>query len=57
MGYHFTAGIEYSLGGTTAIALGLTFDSNFIDITEDTGDQPPDKILHKMLGFRLGITF
>lgn len=57
MGYHVTAGIEYSLGGTTAIALGLTFDSNFIDITEDTGDQPIDKILHKMLGFRLGINF
>jgi hypothetical protein len=57
MGYHVTAGIEYSLGGTTAIALGLTFDSNFIDITEDTGDQPIDKILHKMPGFRLGINF
>lgn len=57
MGYHVTAGIEYSLGGTTAIALGLTFDSNFIDITEDTVDQPLDKILHKMLGIRLGINF
>jgi hypothetical protein len=57
MGYHVTAGIEYSLGGTTALALGLTFDSNFIDITEDVDDQPIDKILHKMLGIRLGINF
>jgi len=57
LGYHVTAGIEYSLGGTTAMVLGLTFDSNFIDITQDTGDQPLDKILHKMLGFRLGVNF
>jgi hypothetical protein len=57
MGYHVTAGIEYSLGGTTAIELGITFDSNFIDITEDTDGQPIDKILHKMLGIRLGINF
>ena len=57
IGYHVTAGIEYSLGGSTAIVLGLNFDSNFIDITEDKNDQPLDKILHKMLGFRLGINF
>lgn len=53
MGYHITGGLEYSLGGTTAVVLGLNFDSNFIDIT----DQPLDKILHKMLGFRLGLNF
>ncbi|HUX96736.1 MAG TPA: porin family protein [Bacteroidales bacterium] len=57
LGYHVTAGIEYSLGGTTALVLGLNFDSNFVDITQDKGDQPLDKILHKMLGFRLGINF
>jgi hypothetical protein len=57
LGYHVTAGIEYSLGGTTAMVLGLTFDSNFIDITQDRDDQPTDKILHKMLGFRLGVNF
>jgi hypothetical protein len=57
MGYHVTAGMEYSLGGTTALVLGLNFDSNFIDITQDNGNQPIDKILHKMLGLRLGINF
>jgi hypothetical protein len=57
MGYHVTAGIEYSLGGTTALVLGLNFDSNFIDITKENGSQPIDKILHKMLGFRFGINF
>jgi hypothetical protein len=57
LGYHVTAGIEYSLGGTTALVLGLGFDSNFVDITKENGDQPVDKILHKMLSFRLGINF
>jgi len=57
LGYHITGGIEYSLGGTTAIVLGLSFDSNFIDITKDNGSQPVDKILHKMLGLRLGVNF
>lgn len=57
LGYHVTAGIEYSLGGTTALVLGMGFDSNFVDITKENGDQPVDKILHKMLSFRLGINF
>ena len=57
IGYHITAGIEYSLGGTTALVFGLSFDSNFIDITKENGTQPIDKILHKMLAFRLGINF
>lgn len=57
MGYHITGGIEYSLGGTTALVVGLNFDSNFIDITKENGNQPADKILHKMLGFRLGVNF
>lgn len=57
LGYHVTAGIEYSLGGTTALVFGLGFDSNFVDITKENGDQPVDKILHKMLNFRLGINF
>jgi hypothetical protein len=57
MGYHVTFGLEYSLGGTTAFVTGLSFDSNFIDITKENGNQPLDKIHHKMLSFRLGINF
>ena len=37
LSYHITAGIEYSLGGTTAIVVGLNFDNNFLDITKDNG--------------------
>lgn len=57
LSYHVTAGIEYSLGGTTAILLGLNFDNNFLDITKDNGVQPIDKVSHKMLSFRVGINF
>jgi hypothetical protein len=57
LSYHITAGIEYSLGGTTAMVLGLNFDNNFLDITKDNGNQPVDKVSHKMLSFRIGINF
>lgn len=57
MSYHITAGIEYSMGGTTAMVLGLNFDNNFMDITKDNGDQLKDKISHKLLSFRLGVIF
>lgn len=55
--YHITAGIEYSLGGSTAMVFGLNFENNFFDITKDSGNQPSDKVSHKILGFRLGLIF
>jgi len=57
LSYHITAGIEYSLGGNTAMILGLNFDNNFLDITKDNGDQLIDKVSHKILSLRLGINF
>ncbi|MCX6325274.1 MAG: porin family protein [Bacteroidia bacterium] len=57
LSYHITAGIEYSLGGSTAMLLGLNFDNNFLDITKDNGVQPTDKISHKILSFRIGVNF
>ena len=57
LSYHVTAGIEYSLGGTTALVFGLNFDNNFLDITKDNGNQPVDKVSHKILSFRLGVNF
>ena len=57
LSYHITAGIEYSLGGTTAFVLGLNFDNNFLDITKDNGNQPVDKVSQKILSFRLGVNF
>ena len=57
LSYHITAGIEYSLGGNTALVFGLSFDNNFLDITRDNGNQPNDIITHKLLSFRIGINF
>jgi len=56
LSYHITAGIEYSLGGSTALVAGLGFDNNFFDITTDNG-RIKDKVSHKILSFRLGINF
>jgi|WetSurMetagenome_2_1015567.scaffolds.fasta_scaffold00009_20 hypothetical protein len=59
--YHVMAGIEYAMGGNTAIVLGLGFEDNFADITNDYVDppfnQPEDKISHKLLSIRLGVNF
>jgi hypothetical protein len=57
LSYHITAGIEYSLGGTTALVTGLSFENNFLDITRDNGDQLKDKVTQKLLSFRLGVNF
>ena len=57
LSYHVTAGIEYSMGGSTALVFGLNFDNNFLDITKDNGSQPADKVSHKILSFRFGVNF
>jgi hypothetical protein len=57
LGYHITAGVEYGVGGNTAVVLGLGFANNFLDITKDKSTQPTDKISHKILSFRIGVIF
>ena len=57
LSYHITIGIEYSLGGTTALLLALNYDNNFLDITRDNGDQPGDNVSHKILSLRIGVNF
>jgi opacity protein-like surface antigen len=53
MGYHFGAGTEYSLGGNTALVLGLTYTNGFIDVTKSSND----KISTSSLAIRLGLLF
>jgi hypothetical protein len=57
LSYHITAGIEYSLGGSTALLFGLNFDNNFLDVTKNNVNKLVDKVSHKMLSFRFGINF
>jgi hypothetical protein len=57
LSYHIIAGIEYSLGGNTAIVLGLGYENNFLDITRDINNQPVDKVTQNILKFRIGVNF
>lgn len=57
LSYHITGGIEYSLGGSTALSFGIDFDNNFLDITNDTGKKLKDIVSQKILSFRFGINF
>jgi hypothetical protein len=57
LSYHITGGIEYSLGGSTALVFGIDFDNNFLDITKDEGKKPKDIVSQKMLSFRFGVNF
>ena len=57
LGFHFTAGIEYSLGGNTALLIGLGYENVFLDTTKDYEDQPVDKIGQHIIRFKFGINF
>ncbi len=57
LSYHITGGLEYSLGGSTALVFGIDFDNNFLDITKDEGKKPKDIVSQKILSFRFGVNF
>jgi hypothetical protein len=57
MSYHIMAGIQYSLGASTALVFGLGYENNFIDITKDLENQPSDRIRQNIIRFRLGVNF
>lgn len=57
LSYHIMGGIEYSLGGTSALVFGLGFENNFLDVTKDINRQPIDRVSHKILKFRIGFNF
>ena len=53
LGYYVGGGIEYSLGGTTAIVVGLTYKNGFVDVTSDENN----KATSENVSLRLGILF
>jgi hypothetical protein len=57
MSYHIMAGIEYSLGGSTAMVLGLGFEKNFLDLTKDSKNPVSDIIRQNVLKIRIGVNF
>ncbi|MBN1415783.1 MAG: PorT family protein [Bacteroidales bacterium] len=55
LSYFIGGGIEYSLGGTTAINLGIFFNNGFIDLLEKKGTDYRASIY--FFNLRLGILF
>ena len=53
LGYYIGGGIEYSIGGSTAIVAGLTYKNGFIDITR----AKDKKVTTGAASLRLGILF
>ncbi|OFX87802.1 MAG: hypothetical protein A2W99_15915 [Bacteroidetes bacterium GWF2_33_16] len=53
LGYYIGAGIEYSIGGNTAIVLGLTYTNGFVDITTDSNN----KVTNSNIAIRIGVLF
>lgn len=57
LGYHLTGGMNYSVGETTFLSLGVGFGNNFTDLTKDVGGQEKDKTAQRFLKFVFGINF
>ncbi len=53
LGYYIGGGIEYSLGGSTALVGGLTYKNGFMDITKSNNN----KVTSGTVSLRLGILF
>ncbi|MDY6801059.1 MAG: porin family protein [Bacteroidota bacterium] len=53
LGYFIGAGVEYSIAGSTAIVVGITYTNGFIDITPDSNN----KVTLSNFALRLGVLF
>lgn len=53
LGYYIGLGTEYSIGGNTAIVLGITYNNGFVDITTDSNN----KVTNSNFAVRIGILF
>jgi len=57
LGYHLEIGMQYSLGGQTALQFGLNYQNGILDITTDGENQPADKIIQNSVSLHCGIIF
>ena len=57
LGYHLEIGIQYSLGGQTALQFGLNYQNGILDITTDGENQLADKIILNSVSMHCGIIF
>ena len=56
LAYHIGGGIEYSIGGNTALTAGIIYQNGFWDITDDHGALDEKTVMHS-INFKLGILF
>lgn len=57
LSYNGSAGLSYSLGESTAIQLGFSYTHGLLDITNDEGEKPVDRLIFHSLGLHAGIIF
>ena len=58
MGYQLGGGMEYSLGGSTFLTIGLIYSGGFMDITKEVSDyNVDDKANLKRFTFQFGVIF
>jgi hypothetical protein len=55
LGYFIGVGTEYSLGGTTALIVGVNYNSGFVDVTGSSYDKA--SITSSNVALRLGLLF
>ncbi|MGC8802500.1 MAG: porin family protein [Bacteroidales bacterium] len=53
LAYYFGGGIQYSLGGNTAIIFGVNFSNGLLDVTKER----KDKIVTMSFAFHIGMQF
>ncbi|MDZ7743779.1 MAG: porin family protein [Bacteroidota bacterium] len=54
------AGVEYNLGGSTALTFGITFDNGFTDVLKDQNTLDPEithQAINNYIEFNLGVIF
>lgn len=56
MAYHIGGGVEYSIGGNTALTAGIIYKNGFLDITDNHGVLGEKTVMHS-INFKLGILF
>jgi hypothetical protein len=57
LSFHIMAGMEYPLGGTSSMVVGVGYENSFFDITRDNGGHPSDMVSQRLMSFRIGVIF
>ena len=57
LGYHIGVGMEYNIGGNSAITASIIYTNGFLDLTKDEKDSIEDNITMNNVALKLGIMF